>query len=456
VELLKGIVEVVFFLVGLSLVVAVHEFGHFVAARWAGVEVEAFAIGWGKVLWARRFGKTEFRLCLLPLGGYCKMKGEQDLIASMGRGDAVVEASPGSLFAAKPWKKILISAAGPVFNLLFALVIFGVMAWVGSPTLDDKPRIELGSQVDGRPAGPAEAAGLRTGDLVLSIDGKAVETFTELHQITAASDGRPVTWRVDRDGQVLELTVTPQLDPKEKQRMVGVYVFVDPVVGTVDRGSKADIAGFAKGDRVVAADGTPVTGEQLLQRLQTAEKDVTVTVIRNGQSTDVLVAPDRSYKNAPPLGLHYEQTLFPGKPTDPVTGAVLGWDRTWWTFGMMLDGLGKLLTGKINPLEALSGPIGMEKMSTAATTAAFAKSPAAGWAAIFNIVAIINLALFMMNLLPIPALDGGSIVVSLVEAARRHPLELRYLIRYQQVGVFVVLGLILFTTLNDLGVFGKK
>jgi len=99
VELLQGFLDTLFFIVRLCLVVAVHEFGHFVAARWAGVEVEAFAIGWGKVLWSRRIGKTEFRLCLLPLGGYCKMKGEQDLIASMGRGDAVVEASPGSLFA---------------------------------------------------------------------------------------------------------------------------------------------------------------------------------------------------------------------------------------------------------------------------------------------------------------------------------------------------------------------
>ena len=439
----------------LSVVVAVHEFGHFVAARWAGVEVEAFAIGWGKVLWARRFGSTEFRLCLLPLGGYCKMKGEQDLIASMGRGDAVVEASPGSLFAAPPWKKIIISAAGPLFNLIFAFLLFFAIEWTGSPRVEDKPRIELASEVDGRQDLPAQTAGLRSGDLVLSIGSQPIDSFSQLQQTIAASQGRSSLWRVSRDGQQVELTVTPKTDSQEHRPLVGVYAFLDPVIGTVAHDSPAELAGLQKNDRVVAADGNPVTAQQLLHTLSTATQGVTITVERGGTRADLLLVPDKQFTEAPYQGLDFEHVIVPAQASDPLTALAAGWTRTWSLLGLMVDSLGKLVTGQLNPIEALSGPIGMMKMSSQATTEAFAQSPESGWATIVRVVAFINLALFLMNLLPIPALDGGSIVVSLVEAARRRPLGLRALVRYQQIGAALVIGLILFTTLNDLGIFGK-
>lgn len=454
-ELLETALNIIGFFIALSIVVTVHEGGHFLAARWAGVEVEAFAIGWGKVLWSRRFGGTEFRICLLPLGGYCKMKGEQDLVASMGRGDKTVEASPGSLFAAKPWKKIVISVAGPLFNLIFALALFCLLEWTGSPRVDDPPRVELAAEVDGRHDLPAETAGLRTGDLVLSIDGTRIDSFSQLQETVAASNGRTAQWRIDRAGQAMDLTVTPKIDTQENRPLVGVYAFLNPVVGTVAPNSPAELAGFRKGDRVVAADGTPITGQRLLHLLTSAVRDVTVTVERDGANTDLLLIPDRQFAGAPNQGLDFEHTVYPAQPLPVLTALKNGWTHTWALLGLMGDGLVKLFTGQMNPIQALSGPIGMAKMSTEATTAAFAQSQESGWATLVRVVAFINLALFLMNLLPIPALDGGSIVVSLVEAARRRPLELRHLLRYQQIGAAVVLCLILFTTLNDLGIFGK-
>ena len=452
----SGVVNTVLFLLGLSLVVTIHEAGHFSAARWAGVEVEAFAIGWGKVLWAWKPGKTEYRICLLPIGGYCKMKGEQDLIAALGRQDGAFEPSAGSLFAAKPWKKIVISAAGPLFNLAFAFLLFFTLQWTGVPDTTPASRIELAVEVDGRSGLPAELAGLKTGDQVTAIDTKPIRTFQALMETVSASKGKPMTWLVDRQGQGLTFTVAPRYDEKEKRLLVGVYAFVDPVVKDVEKNSTAALAGFRTGDRITAFNGNPVASKAVFDTLLGASKEHsdTVTVQRGGQELSLLLVPE-SDSGQKGIGLAFVYPTFPAQGLAPGPALVAGAIQTWSMFSAMVQGLGGLFTGKESPVQSLSGPIGMMKMSSQAAASAFAQSPEEGVTTVVRILAFINLALFLMNLLPIPALDGGSIVVSTVEAIRRRAISLKSLLRYQQVGVAVVLGLVLFTTLNDLGLFGK-
>ncbi|HTH13165.1 MAG TPA: site-2 protease family protein, partial [Spirochaetia bacterium] len=220
-------------LVGLTLVVTIHEAGHYLAARWAGVEVEAFAIGWGKVLWSWKPKTTEYRICLLPLGGYCKMKGEQDLMAALERQDGAFEPAPGSLFGARPWKRIIISAAGPAANLLFAFLVFMVLQLTGVPETGPAARVLLASEIDGRAGLPADQAGLKTGDLVLSVNEKAVVTFSDLQQAIATSEGKPQAWKVSRDGGEVSLQVTPRWEAAEKRSLVGIYPLIDPVVKEV-------------------------------------------------------------------------------------------------------------------------------------------------------------------------------------------------------------------------------
>jgi len=192
--------------VGLSVVVTIHEYGHFLAARWAGVEVEAFAVGWGKVLWAWKPGKTEYRLCLLPLGGYCKMKGEQDLAEAMVRQDGAFEPSPGSLFGAKPWKRLVISVAGPAFNLIFAALVFLTLQLTGVPETTPESRILVASEVDGRTNAPADQAGLKTGDLVTAVNDQPIKTFVQLQQTIAGSHSQPMVWTIDRAGVLTAFT----------------------------------------------------------------------------------------------------------------------------------------------------------------------------------------------------------------------------------------------------------
>lgn len=440
-------------LVGLSVVVFLHEGGHFLAARWAGVEVEAFAIGWGKVLWSWKPGRTEYRVCLLPLGGYCKMKGEQDLVLALERSDEQVTASEGSLFGAPAWKRIIISAAGPVANLVTTLVVFSVLALTGVPSMGPQSRILLASDVDGRTGTAAEAAGLASGDLVTAVAGKAVRSFADLQSAIAAQGTKTQTWTIERQGAVLQKDVTPRSDSASGRPLVGVYASNPPIVRSVAPQSPAALAGFRPNDRVTAVDGVPVDADQIFVQKVTASKPShEVIVDRSGQLVTLTFVPEGA-KVA--LGLSFQVPTYPAQGQSLDKAVVTGWTQTFDMLGQMLQGLGRLFIGKENPVQALSGPVGIVEQGTSAVSTAFGFGFDFGFATLVNILAFLSLALFLMNLLPIPALDGGSIVVSFVEGIRRRRLSLKALMTYQQVGAFLVLGLLIFTTLNDFHLFGK-
>jgi len=436
-------------LVGLSLVVTIHEAGHFLAARWAGVEVEAFAIGWGKVLWAWKPGVTEYRLCLLPLGGYCKMKGEQDLMEALQREDGAFEPAPGSLFGASPWKRIVISAAGPLTNLVFAFLVFFALQLTGVPETGPAARILLASDVDGRSGLAADLAGLQSGDTVLAVDKKEIRTFAQLQQAITNSQGKPLVWTLDRGGLTLEKTVVPQFVESEKRSLVGIYPWIDPLVKSVKKDSVAALAGFRPGDRIVAVDGRSVAATQTFFQAysQAGTKSLSVTVLRDGKSTQLLLVPEA----ATTPGLEFVLPTFPAQNATPWSAGLEAWSKTWNLFGQMISGLVQLFTGKVNPSDSLSGPLRITYYVGEVASQGFLAGWGQGVGALANFLAFISLALFLMNLLPIPALDGGSIVISAVEGIRNKRLGVKTLMRYQQVGVVLILGLVLYTTFNDVG-----
>lgn len=442
-------------LIGLSLVVTIHEAGHFVAARWAGVEVEAFAIGWGKVLWSWKPGNTEYRLCLLPLGGYCKMKGEQDLSAALQRKDGAMEPTPGSLFAVSPWKRIVISVAGPLANLVFAFLVFVGLQLTGVPETAPEARILLASDVDGRTGLPADQAGLLSGDRITAVEGKPIRTFADLQQAITASSHRSSEWTVDRGGLTLTKTVIPRFDESAGRALVGVYPFIEPVVKAVKKDSLAALAGFNPRDKITKVDGQFVVATQSFFQAasQAGAKGVTVTVNRDGREVDLLYIPDGKSS----IGLEFVLPTFPAQGALPWDAVVGGWNRTWALLGQMVTGLVQLITGKTNPAESLSGPLRITYYVGEVASQGFLAGWGQGVGAVASFLAFISLALFLMNLLPIPALDGGSVVVSIIEALRGKRLGIKSLMLYQQVGVFLILGLVLYTTFSDaIFLFGPK
>jgi regulator of sigma E protease len=382
------------------------------------------------------------------------MKGEQDLIAAMGRPDGQMEPTPGSLFAARPWKRMMISAAGPLVNLATAVVVFVGLALVGTPSMGPASRILLAADVDGRTGTAAEAAGLKSGDRVLAVGGHELKSFAELQAAIVNSQTQAMTWSIDRDGARSEVRVTPQWDPVAKRPVVGVYPFNPPVIRTVVPKSVGSLAGFRSGDRIVSVDGQPIVADQVFfARVgKGLNPSYQVVVDRSGAATSLTLVSEGPKS---PLGLAFDVPVYPAKGLSPPDAVVSGAQKTWGLLGQMIDGLARLFTGKEDPVQSLSGPIGIVGQGTEAVASAFSVGLDFGVATFVQLLAFLSLALFLMNLLPIPALDGGSIVISLFEALRQRRLGIRALMVYQQVGVVLVLGLLLFTTLNDLGLFGK-
>ena len=435
----------------IPVVVLVHEAGHFVAARAMGVEVEAFALGWGKVLWSWKPGRTEYRLCLLPLGGYCKMKGEADLIAALNNPEQPFEPSEGSLFAAKPWRKIVISAAGPVFNLTFAAILLALLSWSGWDMAGPPSRLQLYSDISGDTSQPADRAGLQTGDLVKGINGKLIQTFPQLQKAISRSNGRPLTLEIERKDRGTSLVVVPRKADSGNGWVIGILSYRTPLIESLTALSPASLTDLLPGDLLLSWQDKPLPTVESFVRAMEQSKTVAgnLLVLRDGRKVTIPFAAGADRLK----GVQWSyQTTTPMAPS--MFGAFSeGLIQTGNVLQQMVTGLSQLFLGAVSPFDALSGPIGIVKMGSEVLGNGFSQNWSQGIATTVSLLAMINLALFLMNLLPIPALDGGSIVLSGVEAIRRKPVSLATLLKYQQVGGLLVLFLVLFTTLNDLGVF---
>ena len=253
-------------LVGLSLMVLIHEFGHFLAARLFGVEVLKFSVGMGPKLWGKKIGRTEYLLSALPLGGYCQMKGEEDFVKAMEMKAKRIDGSPGSLYGVSPWKRMVIAFAGPFFNLASAALLFFVIN-IGGYTIETTDnRIVLASEFTGETDMPADKAGLRTGDRIAAVNGKKTEYFYQILEAAALNADKELTLTVDRRGDLMTVRVTPRLNPQTGGGVIGVYSFQPPEVAEVRTGSPAFEAGLRPGDVITAVDDHPVAHSIELQQ----------------------------------------------------------------------------------------------------------------------------------------------------------------------------------------------
>ncbi len=440
-------------LIGLTVVVFVHEGGHFLAARWMGVEVEAFAVGWGKVLWRWKPNQTEYRICLLPLGGYCKMKGDEYLLKAIEASqDKSLEApipEPGSFHSISPWKRIVISVFGPLANLFLAFLIFIVLGLTGSPQHSTVPRLALLEAAEGEVPYPAQSAGLRTGDLILSIDGNEVRSFQDVQEAIAIKGPGTMKMQVQRAGERLEFSVTPRWVATQSRTLIGISDWVDPVLATVTPGSAADIAGLKAGDTIVRLGDSEIRNTRdLANILPTLKTPVQVQILRGSVpvSLDLIT---HFPEGLPDLGVTFYLQTFPPRGKSLGGAIESSFRQTGGMIVQMAAGLGHLVTGSSSAAESLSGPLRISYLIGEQTTRSFGVGLNEGWSALAGDLAFLSLALFFMNLLPIPALDGGSIVLHLVEGVRRRPTPVSFLLRYQQVGGLLILGLVAFTLYND-------
>ncbi|HET8710077.1 MAG TPA: RIP metalloprotease RseP [Spongiibacteraceae bacterium] len=436
--------------VTLAVVVTIHEFGHFWVARRCGVKVLRFCIGFGKPLWSRldRHG-TEFAIAAVPLGGYVKMLDERE-------GEVPAELLPQSFMRKPVTSRIAIVAAGPIANLLLAIALFWVIYMAG---------ISGVTPVIGSIAAdsPAARAGLEVGQEIVAVDGASTPTAQALQERLLRRIGETGTLQIslkNPDSDLVErktIALENWLAGAEAPDMIeglGIELWYprgEPVVADVVPDSPAAHAGFAVGDRIESADGTSIANWRDWQDYVRArpEQVIHTVVVRADGRHDIELTPARKVDDK---GAGFGLAGLAGKiewPENmkhdfrygPIAAMGKAFERTWATAAISLDTMKKMLLGMVSA-KNLSGPITIAKVATA--------SAESGWQPYLAFLAFLSVSLGVLNLLPIPVLDGGHILFSLPELLTGKPLSAKVQAVGYQVGLFVVIGVMVLALYNDL------
>jgi len=434
-DILTSIVAVV---AVLGFMILIHEFGHYAVAKWLGVRVEVFSIGFGKRLVGFRKGETDYRIAAIPLGGYVKMSGENPM-------DEHTD-DPKEFLNHSRWHRFLIAVAGPVMNILLAVVLLTIVYMVHYeyPVYLDKLAVIQGVRKDS----PAAQAGIQAGDRIARIDGIENPTWEQVQPRVWLSPNQPLTVTIQRGDQMLQKTLMPKAVTTSEVGSAGWFPEEPVVIGRLDRGLPAEKAGMKENDKIVAMNGRPLPSiEGMIESLQqTKEQPVEVTVVRGSQTLTFHLQPVLATTEDPKekryrLGfLPKDLTKVTRLPFPAAFQQSLQQNKKYSL--LILELAKKMLQGKISP-KAISGPIGI------AQDAGYAAQQE-GWTPLMELTAGISLNLGIFNLLPIPILDGGVILFLLIEGLMRRDISLAIKERvYQAAFVFLVLFAVM-VIYNDL------
>ena len=424
------------FLIVLSVLVLFHELGHYIAARYFDVEVESFSIGFGPRLLGYRRKGTDFKICLLPLGGYVKMAGQSVIGEPTGE--------PGELLSKPRWQRLIIVAMGPLFNFILAIALLTglyMFRYERAQFLDEEPRIGYVS-----PGSAAESAGVLAGDVVRSLDAVRTATWKDLYMATALVAGREVGLEIERNGETRRLSIGVPGDELARE-------MVDPgwsaghrvAIGDVLGGSPAAAAGMERGDLLLGVDGVEIVAvQQAIDVIGTSEgRPMTIEVEREGRIEPLVVTAAREEDGEPwRVGVHllasYERVDEPlpfGQALSHSTADNVGFAS------LIFRTLGALVAGDLS-VKALEGPVGIYRHTQDAASQ--------GLGGLIQLMAIISVNLGILNLLPIPVLDGGHIVLLLVESMLRRDVSVAVKNRVTQAGLVFIMILFGIVMYNDL------
>ena len=447
------ILTIILGIVGLGVVVFVHELGHFIVAKASGITVEAFSLGWGKVLYHREWKGTDYRISLLPIGGYCKMKGEELFRTAIKENYEKIPHEKGSLFSVSVWKRMLTYAAGPFFNLIFAVLVLSVIWFAGFTIHTYENKVILLSdypELFSQQSYPADEAGLQTGDRIVSIDGESVETYTDIQQKIAPSPNETFPITVERGSRRINLSITPELNRETGAGRIGVAAWIEPVIGQVQADGSAANAGIQAGDRIVRVNGKDITHSlEFHALLQKQPSKLNITFERNDtrQKTELIPLYDENGNAS--LGIGFAGITHRTPQYNLFQSIAKGTHETFRTFALTIKGIALLFSG-VDVQKAVSGPVRITYLVGEVATEGFAQGIGSGFITLFRFLSLLSVALCFGNLLPIPALDGGLIVLSLVEAAKGSSVSPKTFYRYQTVGFIIILLILFLTTFSDL------
>ncbi len=441
------------FIIVLGVLIFFHEFGHFLIARLFGVGVEKFSLGFGPRLIGKKIGITDYRLSAIPLGGYVKMVGEEP--------DAEIDPADLPLsFTHKPVvQRMLIVAAGPVFNILLAILIFFVSFSITG--IDDIKPVIRQVQKDS----VAQKAGLQAQDRIVSIDDTGVDAWYDINEALADSQGKTLRLGVVRNDALLNIDVKPEL--KQGIDLLGDSISyydlgisalpeLKAIIGDLSAGFPAEKADLKKGDQIIAINGIPIDSWRQMQSIISSSggAELTISIRREGDVFKVNLTPqfvehknhlgqvEKRYligiSNRP---MNIPEADLVTKRLNPFKAAVESLKRTYSICALMIRSVVKMIDGSI-PKENLGGPIMIAKMAGDQAKQGIDK--------LIQFIAFISINLAIINLLPIPVLDGGHLLFFAIEGIKGRPVNLKVREVAQQVGLFILISLMILVFYNDI------
>ena len=420
--------------------IVIHEFGHFIVAKLLGIAVETFSVGFGPRLFGFRIGDTDYRFSAIPLGGYVKFRGE-NLEMLQGKSEGSVDE-----FLSHPkWKRIMVAVAGPVFNIITALLIPTAAIMIGfQDDIYNSQQVVIGEVT---PGSTAEQSGLQKGDRIIAFADKKNPTWAYWRDRVITNLGEDIPLTVDRNGQIIQLKLRPRVETQGKEQ-VGVVDLEPPLsyigVAQVVKNTPAERAGLQPGDRITAINGAPVTGWHQFRRTIQEGRTVALTVQRGRETLTINSEPEKQ-NDGYWLGFTrtFETKLL--KTDSLATALRYGWDYNIRVLKFTGEVFQQIFSGQRSPRNSVAGPVGIARLTVDTYKVD-------GWGGVIKLMGLLSLSLGVLNLLPIPVLDGGVILLIFLEwilGLVGLTLTMNFRERFQQVGFVLVLLLMGFVIIND-------
>jgi len=421
--------------------IVIHEFGHFIVAKLLGIPVETFSVGFGPRLFGFRIGDTDYRFSAIPLGGYVKFRGE-NMELMQGKSEGSVDE-----FLSQPkWKRFLVAVAGPVFNIATALLIPTAAILIGfEADIYDSQQVVIGEVT---PGSTAEQSGLQKGDRIIAFDDQKNPTWSYWRDRVITNLGEDIPLTVDRNGQIVQLKLRPRVETHGKEQ-VGVVDLEPPLsyigVAQVMKNTPAERAGLRVGDKITAVNGAPVTGWHQFRRIIQEGREVALTVQRGRETLKINSSPEKQQNDSYWLGFSrmFETKLL--KTNSLATAMRYGWDYNLRVLKFTGEVFQQIFRGQRSASNSVAGPIGIARQTVDTYKID-------GWAGVIRLMGLLSLSLGILNLFPIPVLDGGMILLIFIEwilGLVGLTLTMNFRERFQQVGFVLVLLLMGFVIIND-------
>lgn len=399
----------------LGFLILIHEAGHLIVAKLCKVRVNEFAIGFGPTIWKKQGKETKYALRLVPLGGFCSMEGEEER-----------SENEGSFSKASIPKRIAIVVAGATINIVFGLLVYFILMSTSNTFITNQIDTTLDGYV-------AQQIGLQQNDKIVELNGKKIKSKYDLNKVIEKFEGEGINLKIERNGEILEYN---NIKPTEvKSKSTGIYLSEDCEILTVEKGSSAEKQGLKANDKIVKINNEDINNDvnKIIEIMQKkGQNTILITVTRGSEQINIELTPDYVSKYYLGVDLKKSENNF-------INHVIYGGAETKNFAFSIIDNIKKIFTGGVS-VDQMMGPVGISEV--VAKTNEFKE--------FIYILALISLSLGVTNLLPIPALDGGKILILIVEAIRRKPLKEKTEINIQLIGFSILIGLSLYITYNDI------